>query len=189
MDREKKALRREMRARMATLTEAEIREASRRMTETLLLSPVYHLAGRVFLYLSTNREPATDGILRDALAQGKQVYVPKCTGPHEMLAVRYREGDALKESAYGIREPAGAEETAGPGTPDLILVPCLAAGRDGGRLGHGGGYYDAFLKAATGRKICLCFSALLTEGLPMEAHDVRMDAVLTEQGMFACGED
>ena len=66
--------------------------------------------------------------------------------------------------------------------PDLILVPCVAAAMDGRRLGHGAGYYDRFLAGRGAKTFCLCFGRLLREDLPAGPEDIRMDAVVTEDG-------
>lgn len=61
-----------------------------------------------------------------------------------------------------------------------ILVPGLAMDRDGFRLGRGGGYYDRFLGSFKGLKIGLIPSCRLLDEVPTEAHDCRLDAVVTE---------
>lgn len=72
---------------------------------------------------------------------------------------------------------------------DLILVPGLAFSiADSGRLGRGKGHYDRFLSALAGAErpplLCgICFAAQLRDTLPLEAHDFRMDAIVTEDGL------
>lgn len=89
-----------------------------------------------------------------------------------------------------------------------VLVPGLAFSRDGGRLGYGGGYYDRYLAAHPHlMPIGVCYAAQLvgevekggvaesagadpmltvqTETLlAMEAHDRRMDRIVTECGVW-----
>lgn len=84
--------------------------------------------------------------------------------------------------------PPGAAGKRGPcpaGEIDLILVPCLAADDAGYRLGYGGGYYDRFLAGAKGVSICLCREQALWESVPRDAHDARVDFVVTEAGTIA----
>ena len=58
--------------------------------------------------------------------------------------------------------------------PDaLALVPCLAASRDGVRLGRGGGYYDRFLAGFAGRALLACPAALVFDTLPADPWDAR----------------
>jgi 5-formyltetrahydrofolate cyclo-ligase len=62
-------------------------------------------------------------------------------------------------------------------------------GRDGARLGYGRGYYDrvlAPLRALPSPRpllIGVAFEGAILEGerIPMAAHDVRVDALLTER--------
>jgi 5-formyltetrahydrofolate cyclo-ligase len=69
--------------------------------------------------------------------------------------------------------------------PDVVIVPGLAFTATGDRLGQGGGWYDRFL--ADVRAACtvigVCFSEQLVDVVPVEAHDIRMDHVVTEQGV------
>ena len=179
---DKQNLRRTIRLRQAELPDAYVRDASERIQQRILAMPAYREARSIFLYLHMRGEPATDGVLRRAFADGKAVYVPKCVSRTEMLAVRIRGTEGLVPGAFGIPEPAEIEETVSAAETDLILVPCLAAAKDGRRLGHGAGYYDRFLAApgAADRAVCLCFSRLLCEEIPTEGTDVRIPLVITD---------
>lgn len=68
--------------------------------------------------------------------------------------------------------------------PRLILVPGLAFGKDGSRLGRGKGFYDRYLEGFSGFKIGVCFSEQVFEGLPMESNDVFVDYVVTDNEVF-----
>jgi 5-formyltetrahydrofolate cyclo-ligase len=66
---------------------------------------------------------------------------------------------------------------------DLFVVPGLGFTRDGKRLGRGGGYYDATLRAASerSRRVGLAFSDQVVDDLPVNDDDVRMDLVVDER--------
>lgn len=183
----KNALRRELQEVGKALTREYMLEAGQTITAHILQSEPFHAAKRIFTYLSTEREPDTRWLIEAALQQGKEIYVPGNVCCGRMEAVRYTRETVLKSGAYGIEEPvAGAAYATVP--MDLVLVPCISAGRDGWRLGHGGGYYDRYLASSRARRMCLCFEALRREGLPMEENDVRMEYLVTEQGVFRCGD-
>ena len=177
----KERLRREMRRKRKTLTADYMARAGESIQAQILSSAAWRRAESVFLYVSMPGEP-TDGLLLDsALAAGKRVYVPRCVSRTEMLAVRIRSRDGLVPDVLGIPAPADCHETAAPGEPDLILVPCLAAGPDGSRLGHGAGYYDRFLAGHAENACCLCFRQMLRADIPMADTDVRIPWVVTEE--------
>ena len=73
--------------------------------------------------------------------------------------------------------------------PKIILVPGLAFGKDGSRLGRGKGFYDKFLEGFSGFKIGVCFSEQIFEGLPMETQDVFVDYVVSDKGIFGPREN
>lgn len=176
---EKKHLRKEMLAKRGKLPEEYRRTAGESIQEQVLSSPEYAAARSLFVYVSMPGEPPTERILRCALADGKEVYVPKCVGK-EMLAVRIRRLDSLHPGSYGIPEPEDSAETKTASELDLILVPCVSASEDGRRLGHGGGYYDRFLARERGSAVCLCFRRMLCEDIPVEETDVRIPRVITD---------
>lgn len=177
---QKAALHKQMRLRQRELTEEYIGRANGVIQDKVLASSRYREANRIFLYLHTPKEPATDRIVARALADGKAVYVPKCIGKHEMLAVRINDVSDLAPGAYGIPEPRCVEETITADEADLILTPCLSASLDGKRLGHGAGYYDRFLAGNSEKTVCLCFAEMLCPDIPVTELDVRMSEVITE---------
>ena len=68
---------------------------------------------------------------------------------------------------------------------DCVIVPGVAFGPDGMRLGMGGGYYDSFLpKAARAVRIAAAFQCQITGEIPKLPHDCGVDWIVTEQGVF-----
>jgi 5-formyltetrahydrofolate cyclo-ligase len=60
---------------------------------------------------------------------------------------------------------------------EMFLVPGVAFDRNGGRLGHGKGYYDRLLArtAPATPKFALAFPRQLVDEIPMGPSDIRMD--------------
>lgn len=75
--------------------------------------------------------------------------------------------------------------------PDVLLVPMLAFDREGYRLGYGGGFYDRTLEKLRGMKrtvaIGVAYAAQEVDSVPHDGHDQRLDFVMTEAEVFACG--
>ncbi len=129
-------------------------------------------------------------ILR-ALDAGYELSLPQMTGADQPLTFRrWREGDPLVETTWGIREPA---ETCPIVTPNVLFVPLLAVDRAGYRLGYGGGFYDrtiAALRAADtpAATIGLAFDCLILDAVPRDAYDEPVDFILTPTGLAATHE-
>jgi len=177
---QKKRLRKTVAARVKALPDAYRAVASKSICEQVFALPEYRAANRLFLFVGMPTEPDTMPIIRKALADGKQVYVPKCVSKTEMLAVHIKDMTDLRPGAYGIPEPQDCSETAEADTLDLILVPCVSAWTDGRRLGHGAGYYDRFLHGNAEKTVCLCFSAAMEPDIPTDENDVRMHRVISD---------
>lgn len=63
-----------------------------------------------------------------------------------------------------------------------FLIPGVAFDRQGHRLGQGKGYYDRVLEGSKAKKIGIAFKTQIAEeALPVEAHDIRMDTVVTDE--------
>ncbi len=94
---------------------------------------------------------------------------------------------------YGIRTPdPGSSVRVPPEEIDVILIPCVGFDREGGRLGHGAGYYDRYLaRCPKAGKILTAFDVQESkEPLPQEETDIRIGRIVTESGVWEIpGED
>lgn len=168
---------------------ADLHATGHGMAEILFTLPAWHSADTVLAFASMPDEPDTADILRQTLAEGKRLLLPRVLSRTEMDWVEITTLSQLQPGAYGILEaPAAlpAYDTALLGKGALALIPCLAASPEGVRLGRGGGYYDRFLAHYTGRRLLLCPTAAILDDLPCEAWDIRFSPheILTEKGIY-----
>ena len=172
-------------ARRAELGMAAV---GRGMAQALFSLPQWQSAGAVLAFAAMPDEPDTAEILRRALADGKRLLLPRVRSKTEMDWVEIPSLSLLQPGAYGIPEPPANIPSADPGgyAATLALIPCLAAGTDGVRLGRGGGYYDRFLAQYKGERLLLCPAAALLADLPADDWDARFapDEILTEKGIL-----
>ena len=159
------------------------------MAGVLFTLPAWCSADTVLAFASMPDEPDTAAILRRALAEGKRLLLPRILSKTEMDWVEITALTQLVPGHFGIAEPPAdlppTDPAALPGRL-LALVPCMAAGQDGTRLGRGGGYYDRFLAHYTGEKLLLCPAALVLPALPRERWDIPFlpQEILTEKGLL-----
>lgn len=138
---------------------------------------------RVALYASRPGEPSTLGIVTALQTAGIQILLP----------VLRRQPDWADFTAWGEMTPSwgGILEPTGPrlgaaalAQADLIVVTCLAIGRDGTRLGTGGGWYDRALahRRPDAPIVALSRAAEVLDTVPVLPHDVAVSAIATELG-------
>lgn len=96
----------------------------------------------------------------------------------------------IRINRFGIPEPATSERLSARWL-QLVLMPLVAWDLNGTRLGMGGGYYD---RALAWRRLRVRWRGPLLVGIahstqqvdliPALAHDIRLDAVITEHGVI-----
>ena len=186
---QKKILRRTIRQLERELSPDYRMESDRRIAALLLSLEAYRTAGTVCCFVGTAREIDTRPILRDALDAGKRLCVPRCGAPGEMAMREIAALDQLSPGTMGILEPPENAPVILPEEIDFAVLPCLSCDIRGNRLGHGGGYYDRFLRAYHGAAVLLCRERLLQPAIPVESHDIAVPRVLTERGAYSNGDD
>lgn len=86
---------------------------------------------------------------------------------------------------YGIREPDPAHsKRIEKEEIEVILVPCVGFNGKKDRLGHGGGYYDRYLKDCKALKIGIAFEVQKTEADLKEENDITLDMIITEKDVY-----
>jgi 5-formyltetrahydrofolate cyclo-ligase len=136
---------------------------------------------RVGLYHPHPSEAPTLSYARWLHENGRTLALPWFAGREAAMQFRawadpYAEDD-LELGPFAIRQP----DIAAPEVvPDVVIMPLLAFSADGDRLGQGGGHYDRWLADHPQvRAIGLAWDTQLADDLPREAHDRRLDAIVT----------
>ncbi len=150
----------------------------------------YVQAGTVLSYVHVRSEVRTREFLEQAMTGGKRVLVPWCQGD-ELELFHLEDLAELGPGVFGLLEPR-LELRGRPGKRrdigevDVAMVPGVAFDRQGGRLGHGKGYYDRLLARARPDVLLVgvCFESQLVPEVPMGPHDIRMHRVITEVGIY-----
>ena|ERR1017187_2271470 len=180
---EKVALRKQMSAQLAGQSAADVRVKSAAIWERLSVLREFTGATRPLVYVSKEAEVDTHGLIRQLRAMGRKVYVPWFDAAKERYgASELHDFDAdLTTGRFGILEPKPeAMRPAAAKQIDVALAPGLAFDKTGNRLGRGMGYFDRLLQEIYGARIALAFDFQLLGEVPTEAHDRRMDFIVTE---------
>lgn len=174
---DKKALRAEIRAQKRAMTAQEIEEKSAALAKAFYETAEYKNAKTIYGYLPYNQEVRTTQMLAHALADGKQVAVPKVYGD-EMKFILLSDLGQVAKGYAGIPEPIADGPVAADPTA-LVLMPGLAFDPKGHRLGYGGGFYDKFLAAEPDHPtLALCYDFQMLPHLDTESYDIPVDRVL-----------
>lgn len=182
----KKNMRKKIKQTFETIDSAKLQEKSERIYRTLFAWSFWQQAQVVATTISTHHEINTIPIIEKGWEEGKVIAVPKAEPKKHLLHFyEIRSFSDIKQQFRNIYEPIPslcrsitADEF------DLMIVPGLAFDRQLFRLGFGGGFYDRYLQ---GKNIFFCSLALdfqLVEQLPTESHDIPLDALITEKGIY-----
>ena len=162
---------------------------SRAIALDIVALGAYRRSRVVMAYVSFGSEFQTGDVIRHALDAGKTLVLPRinrATRALEMYEVREPARD-LEPGVWGILEP-GPDRCARVELDivDVVLVPGLAFDARGRRLGYGGGYYDRLLGGLAARPplVAGAFEAQMVGAVPIGAHEVPMDIVVTEGGRY-----
>lgn len=118
-------------------------------------------------------------------ARGAHLCLPVVLDRETIVFRALLPGAELVDTGFGTRGPAPEAAVL---DPDLLLVPLSAFDASGHRIGYGAGHYDRAIarlreKGRHPRLIGIAFDCQEVAEVPAEAHDVRLEAVLTESGL------
>jgi 5-formyltetrahydrofolate cyclo-ligase len=189
----RKSLRAELRAKRRALSPEDRQQAARGVARNVDRAFRLRAGMRVAIYAAMREELDTAPLIELALARRCRVFLPRID--RRTIAIDFHEllADAPQTTNHlGILEPTGTA-TVPARWLDLVLLPLVGFDERGARLGMGGGYYDrtfAFRNVHTTwrgpRLIGIAYSFQQLPAIAVAAHDVRMDAVVTEKGVIRC---
>ena len=180
----KTALRARLLAGRRARPEAERAEAATAVADALSAGLRTLAAPTVAGYVPDPIEPG-HGVLPAALSRvAGRLLLPVVPATGAELGWTEFSGE-LTPGRFGLLEPVGPRlPPTALAAAAAVVVPALAVGRDGGRLGRGGGYYDRALRHAAAHAILVAvvFDDELLDEVPTEPHDLPMTAVVTPAG-------
>lgn len=177
----KRALRSTLLAARAQLTPDERLARARRLAARLDELPELARARTVALYVSLGAEVPSQPLLDRVAARGARVVLPRIVPGTCVLSFAWCEASELVRGPAGTSEPPPSAAEVSGGEIDVFVVPGVAFAEDGARLGRGGGYYDATLAAfPRAARVGVAFDLQVVPELPLERHDVLLDALVTE---------
>ncbi len=182
IDLEKKELRRRVREELSALSRSELVRSDDALFARFLALPQVEAAKTIFAFWGIpGKEPDTSRLIGELVRRGKTVGLPRMLPEHRMEVRRFEADRPLVKVSFGISEPGEDCPLLDRENIDLVLVPAVCYDRRGYRLGFGGGYYDRWLEGFSGVTVGLCREAVLRETVPTEAHDAKVDLLLTER--------
>jgi 5-formyltetrahydrofolate cyclo-ligase len=153
-----------------------------------------HSGQRIALFASVREEIDTQPLIERARSRGCIIYLPRVIDyrTHRMRFVR-SSGDRGSVNRFGILEPSARGETIAPRWLDIVFLPLVAFDASGTRLGMGGGFYDRAFAFRRFRQnwrapllVGMAYSFQQVHSLHCAPHDVKLDAVVTEERWIRC---
>ncbi len=151
------------------------------ISKKIIESDFYKNANQALVFASTEDEFDTQFIIERCRIDGKKVFYPICLDNSGNMKFKKADSpDDLEIGMYNILEPKPYCKDYTEQKNDIIIVPCLSVDKEGYRIGYGKGYYDRFLKNFNGISICPCYDEMLTDKLPVEKTDIKIDVLVTQ---------
>lgn len=160
---------------------------------------IYRQARAVLGYMNFGAEFASEPWIRQVLADGKRLALPRVNRHTSQLDLYWVDDleSQLESGLWGIREPVveRCERLDSLNEVEFALLPGVAFTRDGARLGYGGGFYDKLL-ARQGSEmgmhrpalVVAAFALQIVGQIPQEATDVKVEWIVTEAETLHCAE-
>lgn len=182
----KTALRAAALAARRSLRTGERATASNAVVERLVALPELRRAQVVLLYAALAEETDVGALVAPLRERGARTLFPRVRG-EQLDLVEASDLRTLQLGYRGIHEPVGPAVDAG--SVQAVIAPGVAFDPHGGRLGQGGGHYDRLLAGLPDEavRIGVCFAGQMVPDVPRDAHDLRVDLVVTDRAVYRTG--
>lgn len=193
--REKQRLRALLKEKRSTLSLEERIARSALICDKVRSQAWWREARTVHIYCAFGTEVQTEGLIQSAFAEKKQVIVPIVSPrlnflEHYVITPQTR----FEPDAFGIPTPVQDNSivaiTVNEMRCDCVIIPLLGFDAVRNRIGYGKGYYDRFLHTLLSKTLIKPYLAgvafqcqFVEEGINVETHDIRLDVVITEDGI------
>ena len=178
---DKKSIRKELLIKRKEISQEKKVIYDKEISKKIMDSDYFKRAEQVLVFASSENEFDTRYIIERCRFLYKRVFYPVCidnAGVMEFLKVE-SVGD-LQYGMYNLLEPKQTCKKYIPKENDIVIVPALSVDTNGNRIGYGKGYYDRFLKDFNGISICPCYEEMMTDTLPTDENDIKINIFVTQ---------
>lgn len=138
-------------------------------------------------YVPVNNEIDVMPLMTELTARGYRCAVPYNVEREQILSfLEWTPDTVLLRGLYNIPQPDPAK--AAVLMPDMLIVPVVAFDAECSRMGYGSGYFDRtfahLAKIQKFRAIGVAFEAQKYDRVPVDRHDYRLDAIMTEAATY-----
>ena len=184
---DKSSFRKNALSERSNLPDREICEKSDSIFDALVSMDEFKKAQNIMLYIDFKNEVKTDRLIRHIIDSGKNAIVPiSVIKGRKLIPSLLKDPDTeLAVSTYGVKEPK--KEFTRPfdkNSIDLVIVPGVAFGENGCRMGYGAGFYDRFIHSIQNDSLVtigVAFEIQIYDFIPQEDHDITLDYIVTEK--------
>ena len=172
-----------MKEKRKEMSREEVRKKSEVASNIFLESKLYQNSRVLMVYMPLGNETDTKDIIHQAFRDGKQLVLPSTNSETGVITpVEFAPDAEFEKGGFSISEPINPK-IADKSLIDTVIVPGIAFGKDGSRVGFGKGCYDMFFKGMNVIKVGFCYDFQLCDSIPSSDHDIKMDFVITENGI------
>lgn len=199
-DDAKRALRREVSARIAQINQHARAFRAQRATDYALRSSALVHAKLVLSYRAMSDEINADALTMHLRARGVRIAFPCVDARQKLVLLEVVGSDPFAAAAwttdhFGIRVPRD-DSSEVPALVrrvhardlDALIVPLRAFDLRGARLGRGKGFYDGLINSlrpdARAATLGFAFETQLVSEVPEAAHDARVAFLATERRLI-----
>ena len=186
---DKNTLRGTLLQKRAEFSPEQRKELDRAISLGLIDSPLFQNASMLLIYAPIENEINLLPLAHAARKKGMPIAFPRCNKEtNTMQFFILPEGQKLSPGAYGIPEPPADAIICRPDERALCIVPALSYDLSGNRIGYGKGYYDRYLATFPGIAVGAAYATMLLKSVPTEPHDLPVDWLVTERGIYCCAK-
>lgn len=192
---DKASLRRSLRQRRASVPAAFRRHAELRIASRLQRLGLFKRGRLLGVYMALGSELALHAVMARARRLGVRLYaplIPRCGRNMRFADLASRRG-VWRKNRFGIAE-YHTRPTLAPRALHTVLVPLVGFDAACRRIGQGGGFYDTTFQFCSMQQhwrkpqlVGVAFECQRVASLPVEAHDVMLDRVVTERAVYRRG--
>lgn len=179
LENQKLELRAKMRAALADVSPTVRMAASIELCDRL--KSQMPSANTILFYAPLVDELDVWPLLEESIALGVTCALPFFDAEKNTYSARHIQNPKTEiiTGKFGVREPSSSCAEISFEKFNLVLVPGMAFDVRGNRLGRGRGFYDRLLANVSSIKCGVCYDGQLLPEIPTEAHDAKVDFILT----------